>query len=132
MDKKFIVGFIAVFIVSLVLGFINHGLTLHDEYQATGLFRPDSEAERYTLWMLLAHLSLSFAFVWIYRRGREERPWLGQGLRFGVMIALLMVVPIYLIYYAVQPMPGLLVFRQISYDTVATLIMGALVAFVYR
>ena len=29
------------------------------------------------------------AFTWIYARGVENKPWLGQGLRFGVAVAFL-------------------------------------------
>ena len=46
------------------------------------------------------------AFSWIYIRGHEARPWLPQGLRFGFAVALLTVIPTYIIYYVVQPMPG--------------------------
>ncbi len=28
------------------------------------------------------------AFVWIYQRGTEDKPWVQQGLRFGIAIAL--------------------------------------------
>ncbi len=41
------------------------------------------------------------------RMGRDaDKPFLGQGLRFGIAIAILMTIPVYLIYYAVQPWPG--------------------------
>jgi magnesium-transporting ATPase (P-type) len=132
MDKKFIVSVIVIFVLSMVFGLVNHGLVLSEEYQATGLFRPPAEAEAYFMWMLLAHLVMAFAFVWIYRRGHEARPWVQQGIRFGVIVALLMAVPVYLIYYAVQPMPELLVFRQIAYDTVGLVVMGMAVAFMYK
>lgn len=112
----------------MVFGFANHGMVLAEEYQATGLFRPHAEAEAYLIWMLLAHVIMSLAFVWIYQQGCEDKPWVSQGIRFGIIITLLMVVPIYLIYYAVQPMPGMLVFRQITYDTLALVVMGLAVA----
>jgi hypothetical protein len=41
-------------------------------------------------------------------------------------------VPIYLIYYVVQPQPGMLVVKQIVFDTILTLVVGAAVAFIYR
>jgi hypothetical protein len=72
------------------------------------------------------------AFTWIYARGVENKPWLGQGLRFGLAISLLMTAPIYLIYYCVQPLPESLVIRQIAYDTILLLVVGAVLAFLYR
>ena len=132
MDKKFILSVVLIFVVSMVLGFITHAWLLSAEYQATGLFRPDAEAEAYLPYMLLAHVILALAFVWIYRQGREDKPWVAQGVRFGVAIALLAAVPLYLIYYAVQPMPGMLVFRQATYETINMVILGLVVAWVYR
>ena len=82
--------------------------------------------------MLLAHVMMAGAFVWIYARGVEAKPWAAQGLRYGLAIALLMIVPLYLIYYVVQPMPGDTVAKQIVYETVLVLLLGMLVAFMYR
>jgi hypothetical protein len=83
--------------------------------------------------MLFAHVLLAGAFSWIYGRGHTPgEPWLGQGLRYGVAIALLAIVPTYMIYYAVQPMPGLLVVKQTLYDGVLMLVLGLAVAFIYR
>ena len=132
MDKKFILSVVLIFVASMVLGFITHAWVLSAEYHATGLFRPDAEAEAYFPYMLLAHVIMAFAFVWIYRRGCEDKPWVAQGVRFGVAIALLAAVPIYLIYYAVQPMPEMLVFRQAAYETVNMVILGLIVAWMYR
>jgi hypothetical protein len=49
-----------------------------------------------------------------------------------VAIALLTVVPLYLIYYVVQPMPGATVAKQIVFETILMLILGAVAAFMYR
>ena len=68
----------------------------------------------------------------VYSRGVEAKPWLGQGIRFGVVIALLTVVPTYVIYYVVQPMPGMLVVKQIVFDGALLLVLGAVVAYLYR
>ena len=82
--------------------------------------------------MILAHVLLAGAFVWIYSRGVEAKPWLPQGIRFGVAIALLTIVPTYIIYYVVQPMPGAVVVKQIVFDGILVLILGAVAAFIYR
>ncbi len=98
----------------------------------SNLFRPEAEAQKYFALMLLAHVMLSGAFTWIYARGVEPKPWLGQGIRYGIAIALLTVVPTYLIYYVVQPLPGMLVVKQIVFDGILMLVLGAVVAFMYR
>jgi len=82
--------------------------------------------------MALAHLLMAGAFVWIYARGVEPKPWAGQGLRYGVAIAALMIVPLYLIYFVVQPMPAGTVVKQVVYETILVLLLGLLAAYMYR
>ena len=82
--------------------------------------------------MILAHVILSGAFVWIYARGVEPKAWMAQGLRFGVAVALLTIVPTYLIYFVVQPMPVSVAIKQIVFDGVLLVILGMIVAWLYR
>jgi hypothetical protein len=82
--------------------------------------------------MIIAHALMAGAFTWIYVPGQDARRWLSQGLRYGLVIALLTVVPTYLIYYSVQPMPGATVARQMVFDTIVLLILGAVIAFMRR
>jgi hypothetical protein len=82
--------------------------------------------------MILAHVIMAGAFVWIYARGVEAKPWVAQGVRFGVAVALLMIVPTYMIYFVVQPMPGDVVIKQIVFDGVLMVILGMIVAWLYR
>jgi len=133
MNKKFLIAWPVIFIVWIVGSFVVHGVLLNADYaKLANLFRPEADAQQYMPWMILAHVIMSGAFVWIYSRGVEARPWLGQGLRFGFVIALLTIVPTYMIYYVVQPMPGAVVVKQIVCDGVLLLVLGAVVAFLYR
>jgi hypothetical protein len=133
MNKRFFLAWLAVFIAWFIGSFIVHGVLLHADYaQLSNLFRKEAEAQNFMPLMLLAHIIMSGAFVWIYARGVEPRPWLGQGIRYGLAIVLLTTVPLYLIYYVVQPMPGATVVKQIVFDGILVLILGAIVAFMYR
>src|ERR1700675_3442688 len=110
MNKKLIIAWIVLFVAWMVGSFVVHGVLLRSDYmQLTNLFRPESDQQKYLPLMLLAHVMLSGAFVWIYARGVEAKPWMAQGVRFGFAIALLTVVPTYTIYFVVQPMPGAVV-----------------------
>ncbi len=132
MNKKFLITWLVMFVLYFAFGFIVHGVLLHDDYVATGIMRPEDQQQGMMGLMVLAHVMLAGAFTWIYARGVENKPWLGQGLRFGLAVAFLAVIPLYLIYYVVQPLPSSLVCKQIVFDTVCTLILGAVVAFLYR
>jgi hypothetical protein len=133
MGKAFFIAWIAVFVVWMAGDFVVHGMVLHDDYARLGsLFRSDADSQRYMPWMVLAHAVMAGALVWIYSRGVEATGWAGQGIRFGIAVALLAVVPSYMIYYAVQPMPGDVVAKQIVLETIVVVIVGLVTAALYR
>jgi hypothetical protein len=133
MGKRFVIAWIVVFVAWMAGSFVVHGLLLGADYAATPhLFRPEADSGRLFPLMLLAHVSLAGALVWIYGRGVEDTPWVGQGVRFGLAVALLTVVPTYIIYYVVQPMPEGLVVKQIVFDAILVVLLGLLTAFLYR
>jgi uncharacterized protein YqhQ len=133
MSKKFIIAWIVLFVVWLLGDFVVHGVLLRSDYmQLTNLFRTEGEEQKYFPLMILAHVILSGALAWIYARGAEAKPWMAQGVRFGVAVALLAVVPNYMIYFVVQPMPGDVVIKQILCEGVLMVILGTIVAWLYR
>lgn len=133
MKGKFLVAWVAVFIVWMIGGMVVHGMLLKGDYLALpNLFRPEAEAGALFPLMILAHVLMAGAFVWIYARGVEPKPWLAQGVRFGLAIALMAVVPTYMIYYVVQPMPGALAVKQTILDGILVVILGVVAAFFHR
>jgi hypothetical protein len=133
MNKKFAIAWFVVFVVWFLGSFAVHGVLLHADYAALPtLFRSEADSQQYFPFMILAHVIMSGALVWIYRRGAESKPWAPQGVRFGIALTLLTNVPIYMIYYVVQPMPGATVVKQIVFDSIVAIILGLVVAFMYR
>jgi len=133
MNKKFIIGWIVIFVAWFLGSFLIHGLLLHPDYaQLPNLFRTDADSQKYFPLMILAHVVLSGALVWIYARGAEAKPWVAQGARFGIAVAMLTAVPNYMIYFVVQPMPGSVVVKQMIFDGALMVILGLIVAWLYR
>ena len=134
MNIKFILSVIAVFIVAILLGFVVHGFLLADDYKALGpLMRSPEEQSALFMWMIAAHVIMAVGITGLYRKGHEPgKPWLAQGVRFGLWLALAAPVASYLIYYTVQPMPGMLVLKQIVLDTISAVIIGITAAAVNR
>jgi len=131
MDKRFLISGLAMTIAAAVLGFIVHGLLLNADYGALvpTIIRAPEDANHYMQWMLLADAAIGFGMTWIYRQGyTASRPALGQGLRCGFAVALVSTIPMFLIYYAVEPLPGILVAKQLIFSTVQMLLLGLLVA----
>jgi hypothetical protein len=133
MNRKLLVAWVVVFVAWMAGSFIVHGTLLAADYsQHVGIFRPDQDSQKLFPLMLLAHVMLAGALVWIYSQGVDTGPWLPQGLRFGLAIAFLGVIPTYVIYYVVQPLSSTLVVKQIVFDTILILLLGALTAFLLQ
>lgn len=130
MDKRFWICGLTISATALVLGFLVHGVVLRADYLALAhLFRPRADANAQIGWILLAYAALGLGMTWLYRwlppPVRRKR-W--HGARFGLAIALVSFVPWHLLAYAGQPLPLSLALRQITFDTVAMLALGLLLA----
>jgi hypothetical protein len=134
MNRQFLISGVVMSIVALLIGGVVHGGLLAADYaQLPGLMRPQEEQMQYFPYNIVAHVFIGFAITWIYRQGMDAtKPPLGQGVRFGIAVACLMTVPIFLIYYAVQPLPMTLVVKQIAFDGTGTILMGIIVAYLNR
>ena len=102
MSKKCIISAAVMFIMAWGLSFVVHELLLRADYAAAAGMRPRAEMEKLVLYIIAAHAIFGTAFAGIYVQGKEDKPWLMQGLRFGLAVACLAVVPVYLIYHAVK------------------------------
>lgn len=134
MGKRFWISVVVMWALSLGLGFIVHEALLGQDYaQLPNLYRPEPEMQTHFPFMLLAHALFAFGFTWIYLKGREAaKSFLGQGVRYGLAVAVLATIPTYLIYYVVLPLPSALVAKQIVFQVIAVVIMGVVVAAINR
>ncbi len=135
MDRKFWISAVVMFVMVSVLSFVVHGILLEADYAklvGAGAMRPPAEAQARFVYILIAHVSLALAFTWIYLQGREDKPWLAQGIRYGVAIVLLMLLPFYLIYHAVTPIPLDVAIKQIVYEGIEFVLMGVVLAWINR
>ena len=94
--------------------------------------RPPAEAQKIIYWLILAQAIFGAAFAWVYYQGKEDKPWLMQGIRFGIAVACLTVIPTYLIYHVVTPVPLALAIKQIVLDTIRVVLMGIVLAWINR
>ena len=131
--KKFVITFVVVLLVTTMGSFVIHAMLLQPDYQQNqALLRTEEDAAAYFPYMILNFFAFSLAFTWIYAQGVEDKPWLGQGIRFGLAVWLLNSVSGFLTYYAVQPWPGITVARQIGFELPWMLVLGLAAAALYR
>lgn len=134
MNARFLISVVVLFVLSMGLGFIVHGTLLADQYaQLPNLYRSLEESQSYFGYMVAAHLLIAIGLTWIYRMGHEAgKPWFIQGVKFGIAVAVLSTIPLYMIYYAVQNAPQSLMIGQIAYDVPAVIIMGIVTALINK
>ncbi|MGH9603364.1 MAG: hypothetical protein ACRD24_13355 [Terriglobales bacterium] len=131
--KKFLITWIAVFFIGFTLNFVIHSVLLQGDYsKLPNLLRTEADMQNYFPFMIVANIVYSLALAWIYAQGVTERPWLGQGIRFGVAVWLMTAVPAYLTYYAVQPWPVEVIYKSIGFDLVRITLIGVVAAAIYR
>ena len=132
MNRKCIISAIVMFVMAWALSFVVHGLILGPDYAATPGMRPPAEAQKIIYWIIIAQAIFGAAFAWVYFQGKEDKPWLAQGIRFGIAVACLTVIPTYLIYHVVTPVPLVLAFKQIMLDTIRLVLMGIVLAWINK
>jgi hypothetical protein len=131
--KKLSLAFVAVFVLSSLANFLIHGMLLQASYFATPqLLREQQDASSHTPFLLFGFAIFTLGFVWIYAKGVEDKPWIGQGLRYGFAAWLIAAASRYVIYYAIQPWPGKVVAMQISLELIMMLVLGLAVAAILK
>ena len=132
MGKKCIISAVVMFVMAWALSFVVHGVMLSADYSVTQGMRTPAEAQSLIPFIIAAQAFFGIAFAWIYLQGKEDKLWLAQGLRFAIAIAFLTVIPTYLIYHVVTPVPLVLAMKQIVFDTIRVLLMGVVLAWINR
>jgi len=134
MSKKFWISGIVATIVTIAMGFLVHGFILSGDYKALAgtLMRTDEASMGLFHFMILAHIIMGFGAAWIYRQGVTEAAWVTQGVRFGIAAACISSIPMFMIFYVVQPTPGMLTVKQIIFDTISWIVTGIVLAFINK
>ena len=129
--KKLVLTIIVVFAVAYMAGFFIHVVLLGPDYMAVKEhYRPEGQEKM--LWICLAYVSFAVGSVLVYAKGVENKPWLGQGIRFGILMWLVLAVPSFFIAYAVQPVPTILMVKQVLFEGVDKIVLGIITAVLYR
>lgn len=133
MDKRFWICGAVVSFAALVLTFVVHAFLLGGHYQELGaMYRDADDGARRFGWLLFAHALLGYAMTWVFARGFDgDRNTPGQGLRFGLAMALFGPVPAIGLQYAMQPVPGGLIVRQAVLAILAMMLLGLLLAWLH-
>jgi hypothetical protein len=127
--RKLLLRTIVITIAMFALGYVGHQLLLGRDYAAIEpIMRNKTEMMAHMPFALINSLVFSAAFVWIYSQGRSAKPWLGQGLRFGVAVWAISRVWQYITSYVIEPWPGMFVVKILAWELIAAILLGIVVA----
>lgn len=131
--KRIIAAIAACFVLLSAGGYLIHDVWLANAYVETlAVWRPQESMLSHLWGVYVANLILAGAAVLIYSRGVESKPWLGQGFRFGILLALVTAVPQSLIQWVVLPVPYQLAAQWIVGESVLAVLVGILAAAICR
>ena len=90
--KKLVLTIIVIFVIANLTGFFIHAVLLAPDYMTIKQhYRPEGSEKM--IFICLAYLAFAVGSVIVYAKGVENKPWLGQGLRFGILIWLILTYP---------------------------------------
>jgi hypothetical protein len=128
MNKKFWIAFIVVTVAMILTNFAIHVGLLGETYRSaemSAMMRP--EADQKTWIHILTAIIVSFFFTLIYVKGYEGKG-IGEGVRFGFYVGVLMSVPMAYDTYAAMSIPYSLALQWFIYGMIQYIILGIVVA----
>lgn len=131
-NKSCWTGWIAVFVVMQVYGYLVHEVGLSDTYQSlASIFRPEAEMMD-MMWMMMVGSAFTLAvFCYIYTFGHQGKGVM-EGVRYGFWMGLFLSIPSAVDQYVVYPLTGELAVIWFVTGVVGMMIAGAVFAAIYK
>jgi len=129
MTKKVLIGFVVVFVLTFALDYVVNNFILMPDYQATAQLWRAPEEMKISL-IVICQLFFAFFFTLIFSKGYEGKGPV-EGVRYGLYVALMVVVPAAYMSYATMPLPYSLSLKWFLTGTVQSMIYGLALALVF-
>ena len=122
---------IAAWIVDSVYGFVVYGTVLTSEFgRYPGVYRPNDVAPHYILYIFAGTLFAMFVASYVYAKGYEGGSGVQEGMRFGVLIGLLILGYSAVVNYAIlnigRRLAGSMAIAALVEWTIAGIVIGAI------
>jgi len=127
--KKTLGAIVAAFVVYAGSGYVIHEIILKSAYVATaGVWRSD-DAIQHRMWiMLLSEFIFAVGAVLVYQRGVEKKSWIGQGIRFGILLSLVAPIPGFMMSYVTLTVPHQLALHWILLGIAQAILVALVIA----
>jgi len=130
--KRLIIASLVIFVVLSAMSYVVDNVILMSTYESLKqLWRADTEMMSKMWIVYVFSLLFSFLFTYIFVKGYEAKGIL-EGVRFGIIIALFVAVPMAHSMYVIIPIPYSLALQWSVFGLIEMLAAGILVAAIYK
>jgi len=113
--------------------YVIHDVWLKADYELTAsVWRSPADVNQRVWAMMIANVIYAAAVVLIYIRGVENKPWVGQGIRFGILLALVTTVYGSIAAWVMVPVPRALPMKWTIGEGALCILLDLLVAAITR
>jgi hypothetical protein len=131
--KKLVIASVATFVILMATNYLVHSIWLMPDYDAIPLSHRSPWGIQHRFWALVVgQVFFSVMFAYIYTRGRENKAWIEQGIRYGILMALVTVVPSSLSEYTVYIIPYRLAIKWMVAGGIQLVLAGLVVAAIFK
>lgn len=131
--KRYIISVLAVFVLFVVTGWVLHGVLLKDIYSSTQHFwRPQDSISSLTHLVYVGTFFFSLLFCFIYTKGLESQGCIIEGLRYGIIMALFIHIPMSFVRFVYLPYPTKLHVYWLVGGVVEVILAGIVLGLIYR
>jgi len=129
MNRKIWLGFVAVYLVVAILDGIVNTMLMASAYGDTAeLWRPEGEIKMWVIFVCYAFFA--FFFTFIFSKGYEGKG-IWEGVRYGLYVSGMMVIPAVYISYAMMPLPYSMAFQWFVYTSIEYIAAGVALALIF-
>ena len=127
--KKLLIAWLAGFIIMSLLSGLWYMVLMSDYNHVQ--FADVERAEFLFIWIVIGYLALSLLMAYLYPIGYKGKSPTKEGLRFGLLMGLVIAIPYSLILYATYTIPLTATLIDIVYQVVEITIVGIVIGYVY-
>lgn len=130
--KKFLLASGAGFVVMFLLSWIGHEYLIASFYEGHPMTQVEA-AEPNVMWIIAAYLVIALIMSYMFPKGSEGKGFIGEGLRFGVMVGVLISLPITLIFMGIMDgVPFTSVVAETVWHAIEQGVGGIVIAWFYK
>lgn len=132
LSRVALAGFVA-WVLFCIIGFVAHGVLMKDLYLAhAAIMRPEADANARLPLAFAVSLVGMLAFAYAYAKGYEGGKGIQEGLRFGVLVGVMLIAFVVVWDYMTYPLSRTFLFALVIDYIVEFAIYGVVVGAIYK